>query len=141
GLTFDLAAGDMLALVGESGSGKTMAARSLLDLLPPPLVIAPESDILFEGRNLPRLSPPELRRIRGAQVGMVFQEPMVSLNPSMTIGEQMAEGLRLHRSMPQGEIRDRSLAMLERIRIDDPKKCLSAYPHEFSGGMRQRIML
>ncbi|TKT77417.1 ABC transporter ATP-binding protein [Aquamicrobium sp. LC103] len=141
GLDFDLRAGDMLALVGESGSGKTMAARAVLNLLPPPLVIAPESAIEFEGRDLTRLEPSVLRQIRGARIGMVFQEPMVSLNPSMTIGEQMAEGLRLHRSLPAAEIRDRSLAMLERIRIQNPGKCLAAYPHEFSGGMRQRIML
>ncbi|WP_246675185.1 ABC transporter ATP-binding protein [Mesorhizobium sp. B2-3-4] len=140
-LSFDLASGDMLALVGESGSGKTMAARSVLALLPPPLVTTPDSAILFDGQNLARLAPQGLRAIRGAEIGMVFQEPMVSLNPAITIGEQMAEGLRLHRRMARAEIRDRSLAMLERIRIKDPGKCLAAYPHEFSGGMRQRIML
>ena len=141
GLDFRLDAGDMLALVGESGSGKTMAARAVLGLLPPPLVTTPQSVISFEGRDLTRLGPAALRAVRGAEIGMVFQEPMVSLNPAMTIGEQMAEGLRLHRAMGAGEIRDRSLAMLERIRIQDPARCLTAHPHEFSGGMRQRIML
>lgn len=140
-LSFDLASGDMLALVGESGSGKTMAARSILDLLPSPLVTTSESEIVFDGHDLTRLPPKTLRAIRGAQIGMVFQEPMVSLNPAITISEQMAEGLRLHRRMSSAEIKDRSLAMLERIRIKDPGKCLAAYPHEFSGGMRQRIML
>ncbi|MBN9217961.1 MAG: ABC transporter ATP-binding protein [Mesorhizobium sp.] len=140
-LNFDLASGDMLALVGESGSGKTMAARSILGLLPAPLVTTPESTIRFSGHDLTRLAPQTLRAIRGAEIGMVFQEPMVSLNPAITIGEQMAEGLRLHRRMSRAEINDRSLAMLERIRIKDPGKCLAAYPHEFSGGMRQRIML
>ena len=140
-LGFDLASGDMLALVGESGSGKTMAARSVLGLLPPPLMIAPDSRIVFGGQDLTGLKDNAMRRIRGGEIGMVFQEPMVSLNPSMTIGEQMAEGLRLHRRLSRGEIRDRSVAMLERIRIQDPRKCLAAYPHEFSGGMRQRIML
>ena len=140
-LNFNLAPGDMLALVGESGSGKTMAARSILGLLPAPLVTAAESRIVFDGSDLTRLDQSAMRQVRGARIGMVFQEPMVSLNPSITIGEQMAEGLRLHRNMPRGEIRDRSLAMLERIRISDPGKCLAAYPHEFSGGMRQRIML
>jgi peptide/nickel transport system ATP-binding protein len=140
-LAFRLDAGDMLALVGESGSGKTMAARAVLGLLPPPLVTTPQSVISFDGRDLTRLDPAALRAVRGAQIGMVFQEPMVSLNPAMTIGEQMAEGLRLHRAMGATEIRDRSLAMLERIRIQHPARCLSAHPHEFSGGMRQRIML
>ncbi|RWP50202.1 ABC transporter ATP-binding protein [Mesorhizobium sp.] len=140
-LNFDLAPGDMLALVGESGSGKTMAARSILNLLPAPLVTTPDSRIRFGGQELTSLAPKALRQIRGAQIGMVFQEPMVSLNPAVTIGEQMAEGLRLHRDMSRAEIKDRSLAMLERIQIKDPGKCLAAYPHEFSGGMRQRIML
>ncbi|AZO67060.1 MULTISPECIES: ABC transporter ATP-binding protein [unclassified Mesorhizobium] len=140
-LNFDLAPSDMLALVGESGSGKTMAARSILNLLPAPLVTTLDSSIRFDGQELTSLAPKALRQIRGAQIGMVFQEPMVSLNPAVTIGEQMAEGLRLHRDMSRAEIKDRSLAMLERIQIKDPGKCLAAYPHEFSGGMRQRIML
>ena len=141
GLNFTLPAGEMLALVGESGSGKTMAARSVLGLLPPPFEVTPESRIRFHGTDLTTLPPVKLREIRGAQIGMVFQEPMVSLNPAMTIGRQMAEGLALHRKLGRHEIRDRSLAMLERIRIEDPARCLAAYPHEFSGGMRQRIML
>lgn len=140
-LNFDLASGDMIAIVGESGSGKTMAARSILSLLPQPLVTAPDSQILFKGSDITRVEPKALRKIRGAEIGMVFQEPMVSLNPAVTIGEQMAEGLRLHHKLGKAEIRDRSLAMLERIRIKEPGKCLAAYPHEFSGGMRQRIML
>lgn len=140
-LNFDLASGDMIAIVGESGSGKTMAARSILGLLPQPLVTAPDSQILFKGNDITRVEPRALRKIRGAEIGMVFQEPMVSLNPAVTIGEQMAEGLRLHHKLGKAEIRDRSLAMLERIRIKEPGKCLAAYPHEFSGGMRQRIML
>jgi peptide/nickel transport system ATP-binding protein len=141
GLTFTLPAGEMLALVGESGSGKTMAARSVLGLLPTPFVVTPESRIRFKGTELTTLPPARMRDIRGAGIGMVFQEPMVSLNPAMTIGRQMAEGLALHKKLGRGEIRDRSLAMLERIRIPDPARCLAAYPHEFSGGMRQRIML
>ncbi|GLR52717.1 ABC transporter ATP-binding protein [Shinella yambaruensis] len=141
GLDFSLPAGEMLALVGESGSGKTMAARSVLGLLPPPFVATPESRIRFRGTDLVSAPPETLRQIRGAGIGMVFQEPMVSLNPAMTIGRQMAEGLALHRKLGKAEIRDMSLAMLERIRIQDPARCLAAFPHEFSGGMRQRIML
>ncbi|MXN46435.1 dipeptide ABC transporter ATP-binding protein [Shinella kummerowiae] len=141
GLNFTLPAGEMLALVGESGSGKTMAARSILGLLPPPFAVTADSRIHFHGTELTTLPPAGLRGIRGAKIGMVFQEPMVSLNPAMTIGRQMAEGLALHHKLGKHEIRDRSLAMLERIRIQDPARCLAAYPHEFSGGMRQRIML
>ncbi|EUB99346.1 ABC transporter related protein [Rhizobium sp. CF080] len=141
GLDFSIEPGGMLALVGESGSGKTMAARSILGLLPSPLAVTPESSIRFHGRELVGAAPKTLRDIRGARIGMVFQEPMVSLNPSMTIGDQMAEGLALHRKLGKAEIRDRSLTMLERIQIQNPTRCLSAYPHEFSGGMRQRIML
>jgi peptide/nickel transport system ATP-binding protein len=140
-LCFDLNAGDMLALVGESGSGKTMAARAVLNLLPPPLAATPDSQVLFDGRDLTKLPTAALRHIRGSEIGMVFQEPMVSLNPSMTIGEQMAEGLRLHRGIGGDEVRERSVEMLKRIRISDPERSLAAYPHEFSGGMRQRIML
>ena len=141
GLSFDIPAGEMLALVGESGSGKTMAARSVLGLLPTALTVTPDSSIRFRGRELTTLPAPAMRGIRGAEIGMVFQEPMVSLNPSMTIGQQMAEGLLLHQRLGKAEIRDRSLDMLKRIRIEDPERCLAAYPHEFSGGMRQRIML
>ncbi len=141
GLNFTINAGGMLALVGESGSGKTMAARAVLGLLPTPLIVAPGSSIRFYKTELVGLPPKAMRGVRGARIGMVFQEPMVSLNPSMTIGEQMAEGLTLHQKLGKSEIRDRSLAMLERIQIKDPARCLSAYPHEFSGGMRQRIML
>lgn len=139
-LSFSIARGGALALVGESGSGKTMAARSILRLLPPGLRASSEA-VRFEGRDIANAPDAEMRRLRGARIGMVFQEPMVSLNPSMSIGGQMAEGLRLHKSLSGGEIRDMSLAMLERVRIPDPGGCLAAYPHEFSGGMRQRIML
>ena len=139
-LSFELPAGEMLALVGESGSGKTMAARAVLDLLPPPMRRI-GGCIRFDGQDLAALPPKGLRKIRGARIGMVFQEPMVSLNPAMPIGRQMAEALKLHLRLDDAEIRRRSLAMLERIQIADPERCLSAYPHEFSGGMRQRIML
>ncbi|TKT76171.1 dipeptide ABC transporter ATP-binding protein [Aquamicrobium sp. LC103] len=140
-LSFAIPSGEMLAVVGESGSGKTMAARSILRLLPVPLHVAPASRIFFDGDDLASASDKHMRKVRGGKIGMVFQEPMVSLNPSMTIGRQMAEAQRIHLGLGRAEIRDRSLAMLERIRIQNPEKCLAAYPHEFSGGMRQRIML
>ncbi|MGH8347762.1 MAG: ATP-binding cassette domain-containing protein, partial [Pseudomonas sp.] len=139
-LSFDMAPGEIVALVGESGSGKTMAARAVIGLLPPPMRVA-SGRIEFGGNDLCALSSDQLRTVRGSKIGMVFQEPMVSLNPTLTIGEQMAEGLRLHTDQDEKTILARSLEMLRRIGIDDPERCLKAFPHEFSGGMRQRIML
>ncbi len=140
GLSFEVAAGEFVAVVGESGSGKTLAARSILSLLPAG-VRQTAGRIELEGRDLTQLSLLEMRKIRGAQIGMVFQEPMVSLNPAMTIERQLAEGMQLHRGLPGEAIRRESIAMLERVRIAEPLRCLKSYPHEFSGGMRQRIML
>jgi peptide/nickel transport system ATP-binding protein len=139
-LSFEIGTGELVALVGESGSGKTLAARAILGLLPPG-VRRSAGRIELQGRDLTQLSALELRKVRGAQIGMVFQEPMVSLNPAITIERQLAEGMRLHLQLPGAEIRRRAVAMLERVRIRDPLHCLKSYPHEFSGGMRQRIML
>jgi peptide/nickel transport system ATP-binding protein len=139
-LSFDMAPGEIVALVGESGSGKTMAARAVIGLLPAPMRVS-SGRLLFGDIDLASLDYEGLRRVRGAKIGMVFQEPMVSLNPTLTIGQQMAEGMRLHTDLDDKTIRTRSLEMLRRIGIDDPERCLKAFPHEFSGGMRQRIML
>ena len=138
--SLSVAAGECVAIVGESGSGKTMATRAILDLLPAE-VRRITGDIAFMGRSIADLPPGEMRRIRGGEVGMVFQEPMTSLNPSMTIGRQIEEALRLHRPMAADEQREACIAMLRRVRIADPEACMASYPHEFSGGMRQRIML
>ena len=135
-----LGAGEFVAIVGESGSGKTMATRAIVDLLPPG-VRRTDGAIRFAGRDLAALSASELRKLRGRDIGMVFQEPMTSLNPSMQIGRQLEETLKLHRRMSAVERRAASLDMLRRVRIADPESCLASYPHEFSGGMRQRIML
>ncbi len=140
GLSFDIAPGEIVALVGESGSGKTMAARAAIGLLPVPMQVC-GGRLEFQGRDLNRLDAQAMRGIRGAQIGMVFQEPMVSLNPALTIGRQMAEALRLHTDLDDARIHERCLVMLQRIGIRDAERCLKAYPHEFSGGMRQRIML
>jgi peptide/nickel transport system ATP-binding protein len=140
GLTFRVQPGAFTAVVGESGSGKTLAARAILSLLPPG-VRRVSGAIRLAGADLADLSPRELRKVRGASIGMVFQEPMSSLNPAITVGRQLLEGLRLHRRLSASECRRRAGAMLERVRIQDPERCLNAYPHEFSGGMRQRIML
>jgi peptide/nickel transport system ATP-binding protein len=139
-LTFTLAAGERLGIVGESGSGKTLATRAVPRLLAPGLKIT-AGRIRLDGRDLGEAGEGELRSVRGAGVGLVFQEPMTSLNPAIKVGEQLAEGLRLHSDLDDKEIRRRSIAMLERVRIADPAGCLDRYPHEFSGGMRQRIML
>jgi peptide/nickel transport system ATP-binding protein len=139
-LSFSVERGEFLAIVGESGSGKTMAARSLLRLLPPGLVQT-GGRVQLDGADVTALADDAFRKLRGPGMGMVFQEPMVSLNPAMTIGAQMAEGLALHRRLGAGEIATRCCAMLDRVGIADPRRCLKAHPHEFSGGMRQRIML
>ena len=136
----DLAAGERMAIVGESGSGKTMAARAVLGLLAPG-VRCMSGAIVFEGQDLVCGSQDDLRRIRGVGAGMVFQEPMTSLNPAIRIGRQLDEALALHTNLPAAERKRLTIEMLSRVRIKDPEGCLSAYPHEFSGGMRQRIML
>ena len=135
-----IAAGEVHALVGESGSGKTMLARSLMRLLPD-AVQYEAGRILFDGRDLTALPDSDIRRLRGAEIGMIFQEPLVSLNPALTIGRQLAEALILHKGWEASRIRKASIEMLSRVRITDPEGTLARYPHEFSGGMRQRIML
>lgn len=137
---FSLRAGEVLAIVGESGSGKTATGRAVMGLLPSGLSVS-GGLVTFEGRALDLAQPASMRPIRGPGIGMVFQEPMVSLNPAHRVGDQLAEGLRLHRQMDAADIRAASTAMLARVGISDPEGCLAAYPHEFSGGMRQRIML
>jgi peptide/nickel transport system ATP-binding protein len=139
-VSFAVGRGEILALVGESGSGKTATARAIVNLLPAGLAIR-HGAIRFQGEDLVRAPLDRLRRLRGAAIGMVFQEPMVSLNPTLTLGRQMAEGLALHTTMSGAEIRRACLAMLDRVGIADAPARLAAYPHEFSGGMRQRIML
>jgi len=139
-ISFDIARGEFLAVVGESGSGKTIAARAVLGLLPPGLHRT-GGRIALDGEDLATLSAKRLRALRGPEIGMVFQEPMVSLNPAISVGAQMAEGLSLHLRLSKKEIRQRCLDMLERVQIRDPARTFDAYPHEFSGGMRQRIML
>ncbi|MCG2606218.1 MAG: ABC transporter ATP-binding protein [Achromobacter sp.] len=141
GVSFEVAPGEMVGIVGESGSGKTQAARAIMGLTPPPLVVAGGS-IRFEGVEVTQASPAALRKLRGARIGMVFQEPMTSLNPSMSIGRQLDEGLKLHRrDLSTVQRRERILEMLRRVGIRDPKAAVEAWPHEFSGGMRQRMML
>ncbi|GIX08741.1 ABC transporter ATP-binding protein [Elioraea sp.] len=139
-VSFTIEPGRFRALVGESGSGKTMAARAVPRLLPPGFRIA-DGSVRLRGDDLAALPDAALHRLRGPAIGMVFQEPMVSLNPAIRIGAQMREALVLHRRLPRAEAEAAARAMLARVRIGDPDRCLAAYPHEFSGGMRQRIMI
>ncbi|MEZ0168020.1 ABC transporter ATP-binding protein [Microvirga sp. TS319] len=139
-VNFSLAPGEIVGIVGESGSGKTLAARSIM-ALEPPAIRRTSGSIVFDGKDIAQLPPGELRRLRGSRIGMVFQEPMTSLNPSMLIGRQLDEGLALHRSLNAEKRLALILDMLRRVGIKDPEGALESYPHQFSGGMRQRIML
>ncbi|EJL92119.1 ATPase component of various ABC-type transport systems with duplicated ATPase domain [Herbaspirillum sp. CF444] len=140
-VSFSVSPGEFVGLVGESGSGKTQAARAIMGLTPLPLMRTAGS-IVFEGEDIAHVSEARLRSLRGARIGMVFQEPMTSLNPSSSIGSQLDEGLALHRpQLTKTMRRELALDMLARVGIADPKSALSAWPHEFSGGMRQRMML
>ena len=140
GVSFDVARGEIIGVVGESGSGKTMVARAI-PLLLPSAIQRTSGSIRFEGCELTALEPRALRRIRGSRIGMVFQEPMTSLNPALTIGRQLEEGLRQHFRFSAAERRKLMLGMLTRVGFKDPTRALGAFPHEFSGGMRQRAML
>jgi peptide/nickel transport system ATP-binding protein len=139
-LSFDVAEGETVAIVGESGCGKSLTALSLMGLLPARARIATGS-IRFAGRDLAGLPEEELRKIRGAQVGMIFQEPMTSLNPVMTIGAQIAEVVRLHQGVSRKAARARAIELLDLVRIPDPHRRIDDYPHRLSGGMRQRVMI
>ncbi|TBC90137.1 ABC transporter ATP-binding protein (plasmid) [Rhizobium leguminosarum] len=139
-VSFDIAPGEIFGIVGESGSGKTLATRALISLLPAPIKVIGGS-VAYKGRDVLSMNGAQLRQLRGAEIGVVFQEPMTSLNPSMTVGRQLEEGLQLHTKLSREERRSRILDMLNRVGIRDPAGALTSYPHEFSGGMRQRIML
>ena len=140
GVSFDLHEGETLGLVGESGSGKSVTCRSLLRLVPEPGQIIGGS-IEFDGQDILALSPRALRAVRGAQIAMIFQDPMSSLNPVFTVGNQIVEPLRQHRGMSRREARREAVELLDRVGIASPSERLRAYPHELSGGMRQRAMI
>ncbi len=139
-VSFCVSPGEIVGIVGESGSGKTLAARAVMGFVPPAVRLVSGS-IRFGGEDVTTMAPKRLRAIRGARVGMVFQEPMTSLNPSMLIGRQLEEGLALHRDLDASGRRTLILDMLRRVGIRDPEGAFNAYPHQYSGGMRQRIML
>ena len=141
GVSFEVGAGEIVGLVGESGSGKSVTALSLLRLVQPPGRIEPGSRILFEGRDLVALSEHDMRAVRGARISMVFQEPMTALNPVFTVGDQIAEVVRVHKSGSRREAWDRAVKMLETVGIPAPAQRATEYPHQLSGGMRQRVVI
>ncbi len=140
-VSFDVMPGETLAIVGESGSGKSVTAMSILRLIPDPPGRIENGQIVFEGRDLLKLSDAEIRAVRGDRIAMIFQEPMSSLNPAITIGRQIAEPINLHRRTPWAAALDKAVELIDRVRIPDAARRRDAYPHQFSGGMRQRAMI
>lgn len=140
-VSFKIRHGETLGIVGESGSGKSVTALSIMRLIPNPPGKIVSGEILLEGKNLLELSDNEIRNIRGNEISMIFQEPMTSLNPVYTIGNQLSEALILHQKLNKRLARQKSLEILEQVNISLPEKRLKQYPHELSGGMRQRVMI
>jgi dipeptide transport system ATP-binding protein len=141
GVTFDLHKGETLAIVGESGCGKSVTSQSIMRLIPTPPGKITNGSILFKGKDLTKLSDKEMRSIRGADISMIFQDPMTALNPTLTIGDQLTEGLIQHQNISKEEAKKMALSMLELVGIPSPETRLKQYPHQFSGGMRQRIVI
>ncbi|WP_142413016.1 ABC transporter ATP-binding protein [Hathewaya massiliensis] len=142
GVDFYLSKGETLAVVGESGCGKSVTSKAIMRLLPtPPSEIKEGSEILFEGKDLLKLKEKEMRHYRGAEISMIFQDPMTSLNPTMTVGKQIAESLIIHRGMNKKQALEEAVRLLELVKLPNAAKRAAQYPHEFSGGMRQRAMI
>jgi oligopeptide/dipeptide ABC transporter ATP-binding protein len=141
GVSFELRPGETVAIVGESGSGKSVTALSIMRLVPTPPGEITAGTILFKGNDLLRLPERAMRRIRGNEISMIFQEPMTCLNPLLTVGEQIAEVARLHQGLGRVAARRHAAAMLRRVNIPDPEHRAREYPHRLSGGMRQRVMI
>jgi oligopeptide/dipeptide ABC transporter ATP-binding protein len=141
GVSFRIAKGETLALVGESGSGKSLTALALLRLVPPPGRIEPGSRILLDGRDLMTLEEDGLRAVRGRRIGIVFQDPMSSLNPVYTAGAQVREAVTAHRKLSGKDAKERAIALLDEAGIPDPSVRYDSYPHELSGGLRQRVLI
>jgi peptide/nickel transport system ATP-binding protein len=140
GVSFSVAPGKLMGLVGESGSGKTASVLSIMRLLPESARIV-GGEVIFEDQDLLKLSEPEMRHVRGARIAMIFQEPMTSLNPVFTIGSQIGEAVRLHQHTTRAETRNRTIEALRMVGIADPERRIDDYPHQLSGGMRQRVMI
>ena len=141
GVDLHIDKGETLGVVGESGCGKTVTALSIMKLIPMPPGKIVEGQMLYEGRDLVTLPPAQMRKVRGKEISMVFQEPMTSLNPVFTIGEQIAEAVRLHEGLGRRAAMDKTVDMLKLVHIPNPERRVTEYPHQLSGGMRQRVMI
>lgn len=140
GVSFDIARGEVLGVVGESGAGKSVTGAAIIGLIEPPGRIA-GGEILLNGRRIDNLPPDELRKVRGRKVAMIFQDPLTSLNPLFRVGEQLVETIQTHLPMNARQARDRAVELLTEVGIPAPEKRIDGYPHEFSGGMRQRVVI
>ncbi len=141
GVSFEIGEGKTLGLVGESGCGKSVTSLSIMRLIPSPPGRIVGGEIVYRGRNLLKLNNEEMRKIRGNEISMIFQEPMTSLNPVFTVGNQIGEAIRLHQGLGKQETRQKTIEMLRLVKIADPESRVDAYPHQLSGGMRQRVMI
>lgn len=141
GVTFDINKGETLAIVGESGSGKSVATKAIMRLLPVPQSEIKDGQVIFEGEDLIGKSEKEMRKIRGKEISMIFQDPMTSLNPTMKIGNQIMEGLVEHQKLKGKEAKDKAIELLELVGIPNAEERIHQYPHQFSGGMRQRVVI
>jgi len=141
GINYDLGEGETLGIVGESGCGKSVSVLSMIRLIPTPPGKITDGHVLFEGRDLLTMDNEDIRHIRGNRIAMIFQDPMTSLNPVLTIGRQVGESLQVHMGMDKGQARQRSVELLEMVGIPQADQRISDYPHQFSGGMRQRVMI
>ena len=140
GISFNLDRGKILGIVGESGSGKSVTAYSILRILTDPGRVT-EGEVLFNGEDVLKFSPQQMHAFRGSRISMIFQDPMTSLNPVYTVGNQLREAIRIHTNRNHAQVRERALEMLQLVGVNEPEKRLKQYPHELSGGMRQRVMI
>ncbi|KOO50756.1 ABC transporter ATP-binding protein [Priestia koreensis] len=141
GVGFDLHKGETIAIVGESGCGKSVTSQSIMRLIPKATGRIADGSILFKGNDLTKLKESEMRKIRGSEISMIFQDPMTALNPTITVGEQITEGIMQHTKATKQQAKQKAVEMLELVGISSPKERLKQYPHQFSGGMRQRIVI
>src|SRR5262245_12479467 len=141
GISLTLLPGRTLGVVGESGSGKSVTAMTVMRLLPPETARVHEGRVVFLGRDLVRLPSAEMRKARGLDIGMIFQEPMASLNPVFTAGDQVMEPILVHEKVSRAEAKERTLALFREVDLPDPERRFDMYPHEMSGGQKQRVMI